>query len=86
MDMHLTGKTAFVSGSTHGIGLAVAAALAREGARVVVNGRDEAGVAAAWSMFEPKPRPGPSRASPGTWAGPRRPSGLHGGCRPWTSW
>jgi NAD(P)-dependent dehydrogenase (short-subunit alcohol dehydrogenase family) len=39
MDLHLKGKLALVSGSTAGIGRAIAAALAAEGARVVVNGR-----------------------------------------------
>lgn len=39
MDLQLTGKLALVSGSTAGIGLAIAEALAGEGARVVVNGR-----------------------------------------------
>ena len=39
MDLHLTDKLALVSGSTKGIGLAIATGLAREGARVVVNGR-----------------------------------------------
>jgi NAD(P)-dependent dehydrogenase (short-subunit alcohol dehydrogenase family) len=39
MDQHLEGKLALVSGSTAGIGLAIAAALAQEGARVIVNGR-----------------------------------------------
>ena len=39
MDLHLEGKLALVSGSTAGIGLAIAAALTREGARVIVNGR-----------------------------------------------
>jgi NAD(P)-dependent dehydrogenase (short-subunit alcohol dehydrogenase family) len=47
MDLHLAGKKAFVSGSTQGIGLAAATALAREGAHVVVNGRSEASVAKA---------------------------------------
>ncbi|MBF4609381.1 SDR family NAD(P)-dependent oxidoreductase [Curtobacterium sp. VKM Ac-1393] len=40
MDLRLEGKTAFVSGSTGGIGYAVASALTGEGAAVVVNGRD----------------------------------------------
>ena len=39
MNLHLEGKTALVSGSTAGIGLAIAAALAAEGASVIVNGR-----------------------------------------------
>ena len=41
MDLKLENKLAFVSGSTAGIGLAIAQALAREGARVVINGRSE---------------------------------------------
>lgn len=40
MDTGLTDKTAFVSGSTQGIGYAIARALAAEGARVIMNGRD----------------------------------------------
>ncbi|HXA93782.1 MAG TPA: SDR family oxidoreductase [Steroidobacteraceae bacterium] len=44
MDLQLTGKTAFISGSTAGIGLAIATALTREGARVIVNGRTAEGV------------------------------------------
>lgn len=47
MDLQLRGKTAFVSGSTQGIGYAVASALAAEGVRVIVNGRGEEAVAAA---------------------------------------
>ncbi|WP_067693275.1 SDR family NAD(P)-dependent oxidoreductase [Nocardia jejuensis] len=39
MKIDLTGKTALVTGSTQGIGLAIAAGLAGSGARVVVNGR-----------------------------------------------
>jgi len=39
MDLELRGRTALVTGSTAGIGFASAAALAREGATVVVNGR-----------------------------------------------
>lgn len=44
MDLKLTSKLALVSGSTAGIGYAIAAALAREGARVIVNGRSQASV------------------------------------------
>ena len=47
MDFGLKGKSAVVSGSTAGIGFAIAAALAAEGARVIVNGRTEARVATA---------------------------------------
>jgi NAD(P)-dependent dehydrogenase (short-subunit alcohol dehydrogenase family) len=39
MDLQLAGKRALVTGSTAGIGFAIAEALSREGARVVVNGR-----------------------------------------------
>jgi NAD(P)-dependent dehydrogenase (short-subunit alcohol dehydrogenase family) len=43
MDLQLHGKTALISGSTKGIGLAAATLLAQEGARVILNGRtDEA--------------------------------------------
>src|SRR5215472_3447221 len=47
MDFGLKGKTAVVSGSTAGIGFAIAVALAGEGASVVLNGRTEARVKAA---------------------------------------
>ena len=43
----LTGKTAVVTGSTKGIGKAIARALAQHGAQVVVSSRDEGRVAAA---------------------------------------
>lgn len=44
MDLQLNGKLALVSGSTAGIGYAIAHTLAREGAAVVVNGRTQAAV------------------------------------------
>ncbi|MBV9290384.1 MAG: SDR family oxidoreductase [Hyphomicrobiales bacterium] len=44
MDLELTGKRALITGSTAGIGRAIAARLAREGARVVVNGRTQEAV------------------------------------------
>jgi NAD(P)-dependent dehydrogenase (short-subunit alcohol dehydrogenase family) len=47
MNLGLQGKLAVVSGSTAGIGFAIAAALAQEGARVVINGRTESRVTTA---------------------------------------
>jgi len=47
MDLGLKGKLALVSGSTAGIGYAIAEALVREGARVIVNGRTPQSVDAA---------------------------------------
>jgi NAD(P)-dependent dehydrogenase (short-subunit alcohol dehydrogenase family) len=40
MDLQLKGKTAFVSGSTQGIGFAIAKQLLQEGASVMINGRN----------------------------------------------
>jgi NAD(P)-dependent dehydrogenase (short-subunit alcohol dehydrogenase family) len=47
MDLQLQHKTAVVTGSTAGIGLAIASLLAAEGANVVVNGRSDKSVAGA---------------------------------------
>jgi NAD(P)-dependent dehydrogenase (short-subunit alcohol dehydrogenase family) len=51
MDLQLRDKLAVVSGSTAGIGYAIAEALAKEGARVVVNGRTQAAVTEAVSKI-----------------------------------
>lgn len=47
MDLKLQDKTALVTGSTAGIGLAIATILAQEGAAVIVNGRTQARVSEA---------------------------------------
>src|SRR5260370_6903539 len=51
MNLGLKGKTAVASGSTAGIGFAIAAALAAEGAHVVINGRTEARVNSAMEQI-----------------------------------
>src|ERR1700730_14105525 len=47
MDLQLNGKRALITGSTVGIGFAIAKALAEEGADVIVNGRTEERVSEA---------------------------------------
>jgi NAD(P)-dependent dehydrogenase (short-subunit alcohol dehydrogenase family) len=42
MDLQISGKTALVTGSTAGIGLAIAKRLAAEGAEVIITGRSQA--------------------------------------------
>ena len=54
MDLQLAGKSALVSGSTAGIGFAIAQGLAREGAEVVVNGRTQARVDTAVATIKKK--------------------------------
>lgn len=41
MDLQLKSKTAFISGSTQGIGFAIAKQLLAEGAKVIINGRTQ---------------------------------------------
>ncbi|MEH2193658.1 MAG: SDR family NAD(P)-dependent oxidoreductase [Nostoc sp.] len=52
MDLKLHGKSALVSGSTAGIGFAIAQGLAQEGASVIVNGRSEERVAQAIAKIQ----------------------------------
>ena len=52
MDLGLTGKVAMVAGASRGLGLAVARALAAEGARVSMLSRDETAVCAAAKTLE----------------------------------
>ncbi|MDT0538507.1 SDR family oxidoreductase [Croceitalea sp. P059] len=47
MDLKLKNKTAFISGSTAGIGFAIAKGLLNEGAKVIINGRSEQSVEVA---------------------------------------
>lgn len=47
MDLKLSGKVAFISGSTRGVGYSVAQGLLREGVVVVINGRNDERVQAA---------------------------------------
>src|SRR3954466_13279850 len=51
VDFQLQGKRALISGSTAGIGFAIARALAAEGASVIVKGRTEQRTAAAASAI-----------------------------------
>ncbi|MCY0964133.1 SDR family NAD(P)-dependent oxidoreductase [Parathalassolituus penaei] len=52
MDLQLQGKTALVTGSTAGIGLATAKALLAEGAHVIITGRTHEGVEAAIASLD----------------------------------
>ncbi|WP_193074535.1 SDR family NAD(P)-dependent oxidoreductase [Pseudomonas sp. FME51] len=51
MIIDLSGKTAIVTGSTGGIGLAIASGLANAGAEVIITGRDQARVDAALAQI-----------------------------------
>jgi NAD(P)-dependent dehydrogenase (short-subunit alcohol dehydrogenase family) len=51
MDLRLENRLALISGSTAGIGYAIAKGLAREGARVIVNGRQQDSVDEATTMI-----------------------------------
>ena len=86
MRIDLAGKTALVTGSTSGIGHAIAKGLASAGAAVVINGRTQSKVDAAVAAI--------TKTAPGTKAAGIAANVLHGGglqhagkrrCRQWTS-
>lgn len=54
MDLELRGKTALITGSTKGIGKAIAIEMAREGTNVIINGRKAATVNAVVEELEEK--------------------------------
>ena len=51
MNLHLENKVTLITGSSAGIGFAIAAGFAAEGARVIVNGRSEKRVHSAISAI-----------------------------------
>ena len=61
MNLELIDKTALVSGSTKGIGFAIAGQLAAEGARVIVNGRSDPAVSSALEQIQKAVPRGESR-------------------------
>src|SRR3982074_1067863 len=61
MNLELTNKTALISGSTKGIGFAIASQLASEGARVIVNGRSDKAVHSALEQIR---KQAPAAGSP----------------------
>jgi NAD(P)-dependent dehydrogenase (short-subunit alcohol dehydrogenase family) len=68
--MRLDGKIALVTGSTSNIGRGIALAMAREGARVVVSGRDVA--RGAWVVDQIRSDGGTARFVPPTWTALQR--------------
>jgi 3-oxoacyl-[acyl-carrier protein] reductase len=56
LDLGISGKTALVCASSQGLGFACAEALAREGAQVILNGRDAVKLASASTRIGPNVR------------------------------
>ena len=55
MDLGIAGKAALVTGASRGLGYAAAAALAREGCRIAICGRDETRITAAAATLGARP-------------------------------
>jgi NAD(P)-dependent dehydrogenase (short-subunit alcohol dehydrogenase family) len=66
MDLKLTGKTAIVTGSTAGIGLAIAERLAAEGVEVTITGRSQSKLDAAAEQIAKVGKVNPVLADPAT--------------------
>lgn len=66
MDLQLAGKTALVTGSTAGIGLAIAERLAAEGAEVIIAGRSQEKLATASALVAKSGRVHAILADPST--------------------
>jgi NAD(P)-dependent dehydrogenase (short-subunit alcohol dehydrogenase family) len=81
MDLKLGGKVAFVSGSTAGIGLAIANRMALEGADVVINGRTEERVRVALAQIKKDARNVDVRGIALIWARPKVAPRSHDNCR-----
>jgi len=75
----LTGQVALVTGAARGLGRAIAAALAGQGATVVLNGRDSAALAAAVEAI--RAAGGAASALPGDITGPAAREALFAGIR-----
>ncbi|MBA2932911.1 SDR family oxidoreductase [Sphingomonas sp. CGMCC 1.13654] len=69
MDLKLAGKTAIVTGSTAGIGLAIAERLAAEGVEVTITGRSQAKLDAAAEQVGKSGKVNPVLADPATTEG-----------------
>lgn len=76
MDLGLRGKRALVTGSSRGLGFAVASGLAREGAQVTINSRNESSLQAAAQKIRIQASGVPVAAVPGNIADPDIPSHL----------
>ena len=86
MDLNLIDKTALVTGSSKGIGFAIASQLAAEGARVVVNGRSEEAVAAAMGQIRHATPKAQIDGFAGNLPERRRSKPWSGVSRRWTFW